>query len=304
MKYLAIDCFAGIGGVTSGIHQTGLFDIVSIEKSPKHPLLTAGYQLIHRDNFPEHTFINSTVEEWIDNDYPGLDDRDVSLLHGSPPCQSYRPGKRESMEDVRMGIAIAAMVAHHDPRIFTLEQVPAYLVSDAFSYIMSALTDYEVNFFNVNLTRFGHPQDRDRLFVVASKSKALELQPTSAHMGWGSTFDVGDAHALLMPTQSNQRRKRPVYDPFPTIMRSHFIEDKRNGGYSIRNNFYKYLSQGIIKNVPFSALAKACGFPDDFKFHPDKPFNLCNGAGIGNSFSPAFYRDFLKHTLENSGYSL
>jgi len=300
MDKLAVDLFAGIGGVTSGITQTGEFKVVSVERYPKHPHISEGYGQIHDLNFPDHAFINSSVQDWVANDYPGVD-RDVFLLHSSPQCTNYRANKSESLDDVEAAMAIADSICHLNPALYTLEQVPQYLDSISCSYILSALSDYSVEIHKINLSHYGQPQDRDRLFIVANRltDKPLGLQPKRPHSGWGSTFELNDPDALLMPTQQNSRRKRSIVEPFPTLMRSHFIEEKKNGTLAIRGQFYKYMTRGQILPVPFSALVAACGFPPDFQFYPDKPFNICNGAGIGNAFSPMFYRDFLKCALNH-----
>jgi len=299
---LAIDLFSGIGGVTSGIHQTGLFNIVSVEKSDLKKI-NRGYEKLHLLNFPNQLFVSNTIQSWK-IDYKGLNNNQVKLLHLSPPCQSFslanRNNRIETFNDLEMAIALTEIIYDLEPEMITIEQVTQYAKSASFEKILSALSNYYVDIHLINLSDYGHPQDRKRLFVTASKKKHLRLPPKSLQYGWGSTFELYDLDALFIHPKGHERR-RSRSQPFPAIIRNYFIDTKiRNGKVTLskRLSTFNYLSKGTLHPVPFKAITRACGFPDDFIFlESEDKLSVCNGAGIGNAFSPKFYRRFLEYNL-------
>lgn len=311
MKLLAVDLFAGIGGVTCGILKSGLFDVVSIERSNNN-VINQGYSKIHHLNNPDQIFHNIYIQEWIDSGYPGLNDRQVELLHFSPPCQSFSKANLLGIEndnDLELARAIARIIGELQPTMITMEQVTEYFDSVSYQIILDCLKQYgyKVKPRQVNLSDYGHPQDRKRIFLTAHKSKRLMFQPKKGHKGWMSTLECYDRNAFLYHPMRNEFTRSRL-EPFPTILRSYFVYENHKGVLIRRRSFWKYSANGETKIVPFGSLSLAAGFPKDFIFLYDcgcdfrgikkeccieSKLALCNGAGIGNAFSPLFYSEFL-----------
>ena len=297
MKDLAIDLFSGIGGVTCSLNQSGLFDIISVEKSYQEKI-NRGYELLHEINYPNQKYVSDTIENWKEQGYPGIEGRKVKLLHFSPPCQSFSSANwdgKESANDVRLAIALSEIIYDLDPEIITMEQVVPYKKSYSFEVILAALSDYQVEINIINLSDYGQPQERKRIFLSASKSRNLVLPQKSKHHGWGSTFELFDRDAVLLHPTGH--KSRAIAEPFPAILRTYFVYGSKLN-ISKRKGFVKYQSKGKLCCVPFSALARACGFPKNFRFlHDGDRLSIANGSGIGNAFSPEFYTKFLEANL-------
>jgi DNA (cytosine-5)-methyltransferase 1 len=194
--------------------------------------------------------------------------------------------------------------------VFTLENVPRYQNSQSFSIILSALEQerYSVGYSVVNMDKFGLPQARRRLVLIASRGFAVSLPSTSKPIGWY------DAIVHLIPTMKDSQllpkqqqaveqflvandptplliervggrkdvKYKPAHLPCNTILRSHFTDHKGCN----RNKFADiWLPDGTVKSLSIAGAAKLQGFPDWYEFPPE---TATAGSIIGYSVPPSF----------------
>lgn len=107
---------------------------------------------------------------------------DHDILVGGFPCQAFSvAGQRKGFEDTRgtLFFEIARIAAEKKPRLLLLENVKGLLSHDkgrTFDVMCAALNDigYAIDFRVLNSKNFSVPQNRERIFIVASRDAAYE----------------------------------------------------------------------------------------------------------------------------------
>lgn len=195
-----IDVFSGAGGISHGLRRSG-FDIkLAIDKDTE---AIDTYRLNHPE-IPHSHAINGDIEDLLTSqNFPKVDEDDVDLVVGGPPCQSLsqagyraRLAKDEDysiLDDPRTGL----LARYHDvvdkiePRAFILENVEGISneIGDSSHTVLEPLIDalenagdeqYTVQYREINTADFGIPQTRSRVIVVgvrkdvANRSKKPE----------------------------------------------------------------------------------------------------------------------------------
>lgn len=181
---IAIDLFAGVGGMSLGFEQAG-FDIVA---AVEHD---AAHAAAHRFNFPRCHVLQSDVLTLTGDDVlkavrAGLDAHgrtaprrpQIDVVFGGPPCQGFSVGGRMDAADPRNRLVerFVWLIERIQPRAFVLENVPA-MASRVLPGCKHPVPEwlrlrlgrkgYDVQDAKVlNASRFGVPQDRRRLLVV------------------------------------------------------------------------------------------------------------------------------------------
>ncbi|MBC1307920.1 DNA cytosine methyltransferase [Listeria booriae] len=167
MKFL--DLCAGIGGFRLGMEANG------------HECV--GYAEI--DKFARKTYqaIHNTEGEWSANDITKVTDDEWRSLHGTVdiicagfPCQAFSiAGKRLGFDEIRGTIffEIARAAQQVKPQYLFLENVKGLLNHDkgkTFRTILTTLDElgYDAEWRVLNSKNFGVPQNRERVFIVAS----------------------------------------------------------------------------------------------------------------------------------------
>jgi DNA (cytosine-5)-methyltransferase 1 len=166
-KIVGVDVFCGAGGLSYGLRKAGIS-------------IAAGIDLDPDSEFP---FIRNTQAQFIRADVRNLNAQDVSrlyprdcirLLAGCAPCRPFSPFRRGTdnsrdkewsllAEFCRLAIALK-------PEFVTMENVPGLASKAVFHDFVSKLTSagYHVNWKSVYCPRFGIPQHRRRLVLIAS----------------------------------------------------------------------------------------------------------------------------------------
>lgn len=120
--------------------------------------------------------------------------RQLDLLFGGPPCQSFSlAGKQKGLSDER-GMLLFEMVRfakEFQPRVILIEQVKGLLSSkgaeqkrgEVFDAFISAVESagYIPKWKTIVAADFGVPQMRERLFIVATRRKNGFLFPNRTH---------------------------------------------------------------------------------------------------------------------------
>lgn len=211
---IAVDLFAGVGGMSLGFEQAG-FDVVAALE------LDAAHAGAHTFNFPWCEVVRqdaalTTGDELRQAAARGLralgrrpeDAASIDVVFGGPPCQGFSVGGLNDPNDPRNGMVVefARLVRELRPRAFVMENVPA-MASTVLpqqdqavpEWLAAELSDdgYTVSEPRVlNASWFGVPQDRRRLIVIglrdnegtpsfpAAKTLARRKTPHSRARPW------------------------------------------------------------------------------------------------------------------------
>ncbi|WP_100904500.1 DNA cytosine methyltransferase [Nostoc flagelliforme] len=329
---IAVVLFAGGGGIEAGMVQAGIRPVIAVEFDPSKPELSRAIALNHHRNFSEYgcRVVQLTVQEVARLRFLGFPRR-PDYLHASPVCANFsqahtaKAGKGiETADDLTAAIAIAEAIRQLQPRVFTLENVSRYQNSQSFSIILSALEQegYSVNYSVVSMDKFGLPQARRRLVLIASRGFRVALPWETTPCGWYEAFTkCAEGIAHLLPTMSDSQlllkqqqalekflagnvptplliervggRKLPKYKPGShpanTILRclrraapTHFTDHKGCN----RSKFADiWLPDGTVKSLSIQGAAILQGFPSWYEFPKE---TATAGSIIGYSVPPFF----------------
>ncbi len=187
---VAVDLFAGAGGLSLGAERAGFDVMAALEYDPIHAAA-------HTFNFPHTEVICANARDvsgdkvrdaihasWKLHGRPGKWSGAVDAVFGGPPCQGFSVGGVGEATDDRneMVFEFARLVGELKPRYFVMENVPGlqgYPDHEAEAEEGERLIDrliwllefvgYSVQApIVLNAAFFGVPQDRRRLFLMGS----------------------------------------------------------------------------------------------------------------------------------------
>ncbi len=181
---LAIDLFAGAGGLSLGFEQAGFDIAASVEIDPIH-------SAVHHHNFPRSKAICRSVVGLSGAELrrlAGLGDADIDVVCGGAPCQGFSTIGKRALDDPRNSLVrhFCRLVHELQPKYAVFENVRG-LTQGAHKAFLDELVEaleacgYQVlkPYRVLNAADHGVPQDRKRLFLVAARSgQALPNYPT------------------------------------------------------------------------------------------------------------------------------
>ncbi|MGW0772691.1 DNA cytosine methyltransferase [Streptomyces sp. NPDC002835] len=194
-RLVAIDLFAGVGGLSLGFEQAGFDVLAAVEYDPVHaaahsynfPLT----EVLCRDvkNIGREEIISAAHRGWRLHHRSGPAwDGAVDVIIGGPSCQGFSTMGHRNQHDERNDLLLefVRIVVEVRPRAFCLENVPG-LLQDRYSAVReAALTrlrsaGYRVSGFDrsVNAAHYGVPQNRKRVVIMGALD--VEVAPLTTH---------------------------------------------------------------------------------------------------------------------------
>lgn len=171
---IAIDLFAGAGGLSLGFEQAGFDVVAAVEIDPIHCA-------IHEYNFPNCKTICRSVTDINGNEirrWSRIGNRDIDVVIGGAPCQGFSLIGKRALDDDRNKLVhhYVRLVLELNPKYFVFENVKGLTVGKHRQFLMEIIeafrkkgyevkTDYQV----LNAADFGVPQDRQRLFLFGAR---------------------------------------------------------------------------------------------------------------------------------------
>lgn len=174
---IAIDLFAGCGGMSEGLIEAGFKVVAAVELDP-HASKT--YRLNHENTELFQTDIRGLSVEDVKDVLSG---RRLDLLAGCPPCQGFssirRLNRREPVADDRNDLLLEFLrfVEALEPMAIMMENVPGLENYHLFQSMVKRLKElgYNPKHKIVNVANFDVPQRRRRLVLVGSLLDGLEV---------------------------------------------------------------------------------------------------------------------------------
>jgi len=159
--YNFIDLFAGIGGFHYTLKSFGAECVFASEIDKK---ASETYYINH------NLMPKGDITKINEKDIPKHD-----ILCGGFPCQAFSiSGKQKGFEDTRgtLFFDIARIVNYHKPKILFLENVKNFARHDngkTLKIVLNTLNEmnYNVHFKVLNTSKFGLPQNRERIYIIA-----------------------------------------------------------------------------------------------------------------------------------------
>jgi DNA (cytosine-5)-methyltransferase 1 len=238
---IAIDLFAGAGGLSLGFEQAGFDVAAAVELDPIHCAA-------HEFNFPEAATICADVSPLSGaqiRDRANLTNQAVHVVVGGAPCQGFSLIGKRALDDPRNRLVyhFARIVRELDAHYFVFENVKGLTVGQHKKFLNEVIAEFESNGYEVvmpyqvlNAANFGVPQERFRLFLVgAKKGLPLPSYPKPPRGGgptvWNAIGDLPEAedYPALLTSDTVKVRYRKGSD-YARRLRG-LRNDSRDFGY-------------------------------------------------------------------------
>ncbi|MGB3264069.1 MAG: DNA cytosine methyltransferase [Microcoleus sp.] len=184
---IAVDLFAGAGGMTLGFEQAGFDVLASVEIDPIHCAT-------HEFNFPMCSILCKDVAQLTGAEIrnkSAIGKREIDVVISGSPCQGFSLMGKRDVEDPRNSLIFHfhRLVLELKTKFFVMENVPGIvagkhkeLLNILISSFLESGYQVEENYQVLNAAHYGVPQARKRLFLIGCK-KNFDLpkypQPTT-----------------------------------------------------------------------------------------------------------------------------
>ncbi|HLO88093.1 MAG TPA: DNA cytosine methyltransferase [Nostocaceae cyanobacterium] len=171
---IAVDLFAGAGGMTLGFEQAGFDVLAAVEIDPIHCAT-------HEFNFPDCHIICKSITEISGTEIRNLSpiqQQEIDVIFGGPPCQGFSVMGKRLLDDPRNALVFhyIRLVKELQPKFVVLENVKGLIQGKYRDFILEIISELENNNYQVlqnyqvlNAANYGVPQNRERLFLLACR---------------------------------------------------------------------------------------------------------------------------------------
>lgn len=201
MRYTCIDGFSGAGGLSLGLQRAGLEILYSFDNDP----VSVATKRLNKKYF-RHVSETQGIEDLLKTGSlpkkTGIEEGNIFLLAGGPPCQGFSIQRIGKALDKRNDLILkyARLIESIRPMFFLMENVPGLLGSRGRAIFENFLsTVREAGYFPyhkiLNTEDFGLPQRRRRVFVVGIRNDLHRREfifPSGAHKRMTVRDAIGD----------------------------------------------------------------------------------------------------------------
>lgn len=172
---IAIDLFAGAGGLSLGLEQAGFDVVAAVEIDPVHCC-------VHKYNFPQWSVLPQSVTnisgKAIRRDTGLADSQPIHLVAGGAPCQGFSLIGQRALDDPRNHLVrdYIRIIKELQPAYFLFENVKGLTIGKHRKFLEEIIEElsrlnYEIvtPWRVLNAKDYGVPQSRERLFLIGAK---------------------------------------------------------------------------------------------------------------------------------------
>jgi DNA (cytosine-5)-methyltransferase 1 len=171
---IAIDLFAGVGGLSLGFEQAGFDVVAAVEIDPIHAAA-------HRFNFPDCAVIPRSIAGLSGEEVrraAAIGDRPIQLAMGGPPCQGFSLIGQRVLDDPRNALVreYVRIVRELEPDYFLFENVKGLTLGRHRAFLHELVEAFQGAGYRLvlpwrvlNAAHYGVPQDRERLFLLGAR---------------------------------------------------------------------------------------------------------------------------------------
>lgn len=283
--YLAIDMFAGCGGLSLGFEAAGV--------------KTIGYEMVEDCcNSYEKNLRSVCHKEKItaETEFPKVD-----IVIGGPPCQPFsRRGKQTGKDDERNGFpAFIEAIRKIKPKIWICENVKGLPEQNKeyFESIMEQFKElgYKVECQVFQLVRYDVPQNRERLVIVGHYGEFKFPEPNNYKISAGEAlgqlaFEIPENAAFLTPAMDEYIAKYEAASKCKNPRDLHLDRPARtltcrNLAGATSDMHRIKLPDGRRRRITVREAARLQSFPDWFEFCGSEESQFTQ---IGNAVPPLF----------------
>lgn len=222
-KIACVDLFCGAGGLTHGFVLEGIPVVAGIDMDP-------ACRFPYEANNDQAKFVERDISQVSANELNKLfGDADLKILAGCAPCQPFSTyAQRYELDgkDGKWGLLyhFARLAEQTNPDVITMENVPTVAKHVVFHDFVDTLKrlGYKVWFDVVDSSKYGVPQMRRRMVLLASKYGEIKMiepthpKPTTVRQAIGRLrpLQAGEAasrdrlHASSSLSEKNMKRIR------------------------------------------------------------------------------------------------
>lgn len=236
---VAVDLFAGAGGMSLGLEQAGFDVVAAVEYDPVHAAT-------HEYNFPLTQVLCADVSK-LDPEALREAARVGALSHGrgdwdgqldavvgGPPCQGFSFIGKRLVDDKRNRLVFHffRLVSALQPRYFIMENVPGMASGDHAGILRQLIAEFQAAGYRfsggtsgyrvLNAADYGVPQERRRLFLIGSRADQSRVDYPEPHVR-RVPKRVGEATTVTLsatedgPTAWDAICDIPDLDDFPEL---------------------------------------------------------------------------------------
>lgn len=229
---IAVDLFAGAGGLSLGLEQAGYEIAAAVEYDPTHAA-------VHEFNFPySKTFAidAATISGQAIRTASHIGNREIHLVAGGPPCQGVSLIGKRAIDDPRNSLMkeFVRLVLELQPRYFLMENVAGLLVgkheqllNELVSELESGGTYRVVKPIEVlQAADFGTPQSRRRVVILGARCDVpMPHYPVPSHQPRTIKGTLPKRTDLpLGPSVRDAINDLPDVDLFEALLHSDVVE--------------------------------------------------------------------------------
>ena len=222
---IAIDLFAGAGGLTVGLKAAGVRTHYAVEVEPYRVATFSGHS-------PDVTFVGTDVRKVAFSRFRGR----AELVYGGPPCQPFSSGglRKATADQRNMVPEFVRAVREISPAAFMMENVPGLMVGDRRQYLREIVKSFdEMGYLTtakvLNAASFGVPQKRRRLFIVGILGAEFVF-PAETHGPGRSRPYVSSGEVLSSEPYGEPNPSKIFYAKNPDLRPSPYDGHIFNGG--------------------------------------------------------------------------
>ena len=224
---IAVDLFAGAGGLSLGFEQAGFDVLAAVEVDPVH---CATYQF----NFPAWSVICKSVVELAGAEIrkcSAIGDRDIDVVMGGAPCQGFSIIGKRTGDDPRNELIFefGRLVVELKPKFFVMENVPG-IIRLKHQPMLERLIEqlqsqgYRTNYRILNAAHYGIPQTRKRLFLLGCRRDCSlpQYPPPITQTASPDIFSFN--HFPPSPTVWEALADLPEVEHYPELLKRDWVQ--------------------------------------------------------------------------------